>query len=96
MIRKNILSVALVAGVMAIICFACSKGGGSSDPKPDNGFDKAAMLTNYADNLIIPGYTAMQSKVQDLDATLTTFLATPTDANLQLAKAALKNAYLQF
>ncbi len=38
----------------------------------------------------------MQSKVQDLDAAITAFLAAPADANLQQAKAALKNAYLQF
>jgi Imelysin. len=96
MMRKQILLVALLAGLIATICYACSKGGGSSDPQPDNGFDKAAMLTNYADNLVIPGYTAMQSKVQDLDADIGTFLATPTDAGLQSAKAALKEAYLQF
>src|SRR5687767_8204033 len=94
--RKNALLAVLAAAVISIICYACSKGGGSSDPQPDNGFDKAAMLTNYADNLVIPGYTAMQSQLQDLDAAVTAFLAAPADAALQQVKTAFKSTYLQF
>lgn len=94
--RKNVLLVALTAGVISILCYACSKGGGSSDPQPDNGFDKTAMLTNYADNLVIPGYTALQSELKDLDGAVAAFLATPADASLQQVKTALKDAWLQF
>jgi predicted lipoprotein len=94
--KKNVLLIALTAAMISIICYACSKGGGSSDPQPENGFDKTAMLTNYADNLVIPGYTALQSRLQDLDAAVTAFLAAPADAGLQQAKTAFRNAYLQF
>lgn len=94
--RKNALLAVLAAAVISIICYACSKGGGSNDPQPDNGFDKTAVLTNYADNLVIPGYTAMQSQLQELDAAVTAFLAAPADAALQQVKTAFKSAYLQF
>ena len=94
--RKNTLFVMLATGAISIIFYACSKGGGSSDPQPETGFDKTAMLTNYADNLVIPGYTTLQTQLQTLDAAVATFLATPTDASQQQAQTAFKNAYLQF
>jgi predicted lipoprotein len=53
------------------------------------------MLTNYADNLIIPAYSSMQQKLQALETSLNTFLTNPTEANQQLLKPVFKDAYLQ-
>lgn len=74
---------------------ACTESN-NSDAVPDNGFDKTAMLTNYADNLIIPAYTGMQQQLQTLETSINAFLASPTTANQQALKPVFKEAYLQF
>jgi predicted lipoprotein len=64
--------------------------------EPGNSFDKMAMLTNYADNLIIPAYSGMQQQLQLLEPAINTFLANPTAANQQALKPVFKDAFLQF
>jgi len=76
--------------VLAVTVFsACSKSSDKGGETP-NAFDKTAMLTNYADNLIIPGYTALQQKLQVLQTASDAFLAAPT----LVTQAALKTAYV--
>ena len=36
---------------------ACKKKNSDDDNTPSNNFDRKAMLTNYADNYIVPAYT---------------------------------------
>jgi predicted lipoprotein len=80
---------------LAIWSLACSKKDGAGGPA-DNGFDKTAMLTHYADQLIIPGYGSLQQKFQSLETPLQAFMEAPTTANQELLKSAFKEAYLQF
>jgi predicted lipoprotein len=54
------------------------------------------MLTNYADNLIIPGYSGLQQQLTTLENAVNTFLATPTADNQQALKPVFKEAYLQY
>ncbi|MDQ4141945.1 MAG: imelysin family protein [Bacteroidota bacterium] len=68
----------------------------NSDAVPQEGFDKTAMLTSYADKLIIPAYSGMQQQLQTLETALNSFLAAPNEANQQLLKPVFKEAYLQF
>lgn len=91
------------AGVIAslflatVTIVACSKKSDTKDADPTvNGFDKAGMLTNYADNLIIPAYTSLQQKIALLETAANTFLATPNATNQQALKLVFKDAYLQF
>lgn len=76
------------------ICFviACSSGDNNTDGNGDN-FDRTAMLTNWADNIIIPSYTAYQTKVQLLVTDVATFNASPSEANLQLVRNSWTEAY---
>lgn len=86
--------VSLVFLVM-LFSFSCSKNGES--PKNDeDGFDKAAMLLNYADNLIIPAYTQMSQKLPELEASINTFLSDPNEINQQALKVVFTATYLQF
>ncbi|MCO5934597.1 imelysin family protein [Mucilaginibacter sp. RB4R14] len=82
----------------AIGFVACSKSDNSTTkPNPaENGFDKAAMLTNYADNLIIPAYTSLQTQLGVLEIAANSFLAAPTFANKQALKIVFKDTYLKF
>jgi predicted lipoprotein len=90
---KNMLWTFLTA--IFLFVNAC-KDNDNSVAVPETGFDKTAMLTSYADNLIIPAYTGMQQQLQTLETSLNTFLTDPTSANQQALKPVFKEAYLQF
>ncbi len=74
--------------------FACTK----TPPGTDNptGFDKTAMLANYADGLIIPRYQDMQLKMVALQKASDKFLAAPSTVNQEELKDAYRAAHLQY
>ncbi len=85
----GMLVFALTAGIF------CSKS--NSENKPvDPGFDKTAMLTYYADQLIIPGYTSLQEKSNNFQTLANTFLGARTVANQQSLLEAYKQLHLQY
>ena len=82
--------------VLAVtVLYACSKSSDKGGETP-NAFDKTAMLTNYADNLIVPGYTALQQKLQVLQTASDAFLAAPTPVTQATLKTAYVDAQLQY
>lgn len=96
-VMKNRLWTILCAvATTAIILNACSKGGDDNGSTDANKDFKTGMLTNYADNIIIPAYTSLQDKLNVLDASVNLFLATPSDANQQSLKAPFKAAYIGY
>lgn len=72
--------------------YACSSGNSGNDDSGD-GFNRTELLTNWADNIIVPGYQNYQSKVQSLVTSTNTFTETPTETNLQTLRTAWINAY---
>lgn len=88
----------LVAVFCLVFLFACSKD--KKDTNNNNntagGFDKTAMLSSYADNLIIPGYQQLQTRVSDLETASEAFMATPGSTTQSTLKDAFKEAYLQY
>lgn len=84
--KRILLLVGFIAAFYA--CSSNSDGGSSSDT-----FDRTALLTNWADNIIIPAYENYQSKVQVLNTNAATFSVTPTEANLQTLRASWLEAY---
>lgn len=87
-------------GFLAVLAittgFFCSKSGDGGDNGNDNGFDKAGMLTNYADQLIIPAYKSLQDKVNSFQALANTFLDTRNAVNQQALLEAYKQLHLQY
>lgn len=59
----------------------------------NTGFDRKAMLTDYADKCILPNYTDAQAAVNELETSVNTFATTPSVANLATAQAAWDKAY---
>lgn len=59
------------------------------DNKPE--FDRAGMLTNMADNIIIPGYTTLNNSLSDLQTKAQEFAADPNLTTL----ASLRSQYVQ-
>jgi predicted lipoprotein len=81
----------------AVICFSVLAGCSSdkeesTDPKTK--FDRQAMLTNYADNLIVPAYEALAAKASAMEKAVAAFAAEPTSATLATAREAYQEAYM--
>ncbi|NQY30493.1 MAG: imelysin family protein [Flavobacteriaceae bacterium] len=68
---------------------------GEDDPVASNTdtFDRAAMLTNWADNIIIPAYTDYEAKLGALKTATTTFTTTQNQSNLTALRAEYLTAY---
>jgi predicted lipoprotein len=76
--------------------YACSK---KSDPEPDkpaSGFDRKAMLTYLADDIIIPSYTNFKGKFDLMLAKSEAFTAAPTVTTLTEFRTSWTNAYVEW
>ncbi len=85
--RKLFLVISFIA--VAIACSSSDGGGGNSG---DN-YNRTVMLTNWADNIIIPSYTNYQTKIQTLLTDATAFTTTPTQSSLQNVRTSWLEAY---
>lgn len=84
--------IVLVLCAMVTI-IACSSSDDSGNPSGTNNYDRTALLTNWADNLIIPAFENYQSKVADLAEKSTAFTASPTAENLSILRDSWVEAY---
>lgn len=72
---KKIVLFSLVTG----FALSCKKPVAVDDPDE---YDRASLLTNLADNIIVPAYQELQTKVNDLQSKVAAFVATTNQANL--------------
>jgi predicted lipoprotein len=88
---KRILAITLVAGLI----YACSSSSGGDDDETIfvDTFDRAAMLTDLADNIIIPAYQDFASEMTSLKAAGQNFTASPDQTTLDALRTAWYNAY---
>lgn len=70
---------------------SCSSDKDSSTPKTD--FDVSGMLTNIADNIIIPRYSAFENDIDDLLTATNTFISIPSSTNLTTLRSAYISAH---
>jgi predicted lipoprotein len=84
--KKIVFILSFVAAIVA-----CSSND-SNNSDGDN-YDRTALLTNWADNIIVPSYVNYQAKVQILLSDTNTFVAAPTEANLQAIRTSWLEAY---
>lgn len=73
---------------------ACSSSD-SGDSSSSN-YDRSALLTNWADNIIIPSFENYQSKLNDLSAKSTAFTTTPNTENLSALRSSWLEAYKSY
>ena len=86
----------LIGVSLLVILAACN---GSKEPdtlKPSDGFDRRAMLTNFADNIIKPGYTSFKIKFDIMKGRSENFLNAPSVTGLQEYRSAWKDAYVEW
>jgi uncharacterized protein len=75
--------------LLSAVIGSCNEGDAVDDPK----FDRALMLKNYAENLIVPAYRDVQASVDQLVSALDTFSGDITLQNLESAQSAWTHAY---
>ncbi len=80
--------------VVTCLVIACSSS--SSDDGPTGGndnFDRGALLTNVANNIIIPAFEDLSNKLSELKTKKETFITTPNQDNLDAIRIAFVSAY---
>ena len=87
-----------IFGISLLLCifWACSSDNteDSIDDQPiPISFDRGAMLTNWADNIIIPSYEAFSAEVAIMNTTFNAFKADTSEENLIALRAAWLSAY---
>ncbi|MBL7699426.1 MAG: imelysin family protein [Chitinophagaceae bacterium] len=95
--NKRIKGISALLSGLFILFLSCSKDSGSGPKPPEPGeFDKTAMLTHYADNIIIPAYQQMQEDLGGLQQAVNAFADAPSEATQDAAKVAYTKAHLQY
>jgi len=89
--KKVLLAISCMALVITI---ACSSN--DSDGTTPAGYDRTALLTNWADNIILPTFSDYQNKVNTLSQKAAAFNAAPDNNGLTELRAAWLDAYKAF
>jgi predicted lipoprotein len=84
----------LVVGLLFILT-GCSSSK-KDDLKPEHGFDRKAMLTNFADNIIKPSYDSFKQSFDLMKTKSEDFLNAPSVTGLQEFRSAWKDAYIEW
>lgn len=96
--RKSILGLLLIFLAVWGIS-SCKKDSGSDPATPDTGvsdLDRKALLTQWADSLVKPGYQRFDVKMTALKTKSTAFAAAPTVTALQDLRQAWAQAYTEW
>jgi uncharacterized protein len=65
----------------------------SQEPSVTDAFNRTEMLTNWADNIIVPAYTDFQSKLESLQIATTNFTASQSQEDLTELRSKYVSAY---
>lgn len=91
-INKIIMRICIISLLSVFVLFSCKSSDGGDNP-PDNGFDRENMLTHWANHIIVPAYTALESANANLNNQVQAFTQNPSVTTLSDAQAALTQAY---
>ncbi len=94
---KKLIQLSL-ALILCSLLLQCKRKNKDKDPDEDPAvvFDKQAMLTNYADALIIPSYTNFKTSLDSLIGVYNTFKTSGTLNDFQIVKQKFFVAYLKY
>lgn len=95
--NKRFKWIGVFAAALFVLFISCSKNDNNGPEPPDpDGFDKTAMLTYYADNIIIPAYQQMQEDAGDLQEAVDAFADAPSVSTRDAVLEAYTKAHLQY
>src|ERR1700743_2357806 len=90
---KTVFKITAISFFLMLVVVACKKH--SPDPTPSTAsFDTKGMLTNMANNIIIPSYMALNKAVNQADSTVKSFSTNPNATTLLNAQNAFKQLYM--
>ena len=81
----------------SVAAFASLRFWGCFDSGTENkavNFDRAAMLANYADRLILPGYIRLEAMTNSLNNAVGKLVEAPDSARMKAARTSLRDAWL--
>jgi predicted lipoprotein len=78
---------------IAMVVIACSSTDDSNGSGTNDGFNRTELLTNVADNLIVPAFQDLQTKLSALDVANESFVTNKSVTNLELLSDAWLDAY---
>ena len=76
--------------ILVSLIFSCS----DTETGPSTEFDRALMLENMADQVILPRLNSLQQATNSLDASINVFVGEPTLSSLETAQASWRQAAL--
>jgi predicted lipoprotein len=79
--------------IALITIVACSSSDDNGDTTGGSNYDRKLLLTNWADNIIIPSYINYQAKIKVVVTNITAFNASPSEANLLTVRTSWLEAY---
>ena len=83
--------IASLSFIFALVLACSSSDDNATTSSNGDGFDRRALLVNWADNIIIPAYTDLDAKLTTLKTDKDVFVATPNQTNLEV----LRNSWLE-
>ena len=82
--------------LLLVVVFGLGACNSSEVAVDDGGFDRSTLLANLADNLIIPSFEDLKTKVDAMETASNTFMATPNATNLDAFQATWEAAMTSF
>lgn len=79
---------------IGLLLVVASCGDKSDDNKKEDKYDRKAMLTHWADNIIVKGYTSYTTALQKMQEQSKAFISEPTTSTLSALRADWKKAYV--
>lgn len=87
----------LILTLAGAVFYSCTERTNPTDaPATSNDVFKTTMLTNYADQIIIPAYTDLNKNLGTLEMQVNGFLDKPSSATLEAVRPAYRAAYLSY
>lgn len=79
-----------------VLFFGCGKDQTTTKKEDGNTIDRKALLTNLADNIIVPAYADFKTKLDVMRSKSDAFVAQPNNANLLALRTAWQEAYINW
>jgi predicted lipoprotein len=89
--RKFLIGIGSVL-IAALLVIACNKSSSGDQPRDD--FDRKALLTHVADQIIVPAYSSFQAKFSEMKTAADAFTEAPDADKLTTLRQKWKAAYL--
>ena len=94
MLKRKITIVFFIGGIFLLLTQCKKKSNEELDQ--DHSFDKAAMLSNIGENIILPAYDQLKSAVDSLHESADAFIKNPSVSSLQITQQRFLNAYVRY